>query len=774
MGVQVGEGGTQINYYYGERTWADGVVAPPLVDVSGVVHSPYRGLRPFEERDAAFFFGREAAADELLQRMSRQLDGTGMLVVSGVSGAGKSSLLRAGVLPRLRGAGLASAPGSASWPCLLFSPTQAPLDELSVRVARLAETDAAAVRRGLDSDPAGFALTARQAGLAQQGGAPEDPDRPRTTRRLILMVDQFEQLFTQCADEKERQAFIAALQAAANRRYGPALTAAALVVLGVRSDFEARCADYPQLAEGIQDRYLVTAMTDRQLRLVIMEPAKKAGSSIDDDLVDQMLRELRSQDRAVSGAGALPLLSYALDRAWRGRSGPGLTLADYERTGGIEGALATSAQRVYDRLTPSQRAAARQVFIRLTATGSDAVDTARRASPKELTQGKRPAEVADVEAVLETFAAERLLTLAADTVEISHEVLLTAWPLLRDTWLAETGADRIVVTRLHNAATEWAHGSHDPTFLYRGSQLKAATKTESRIEADPVRYPPLSDDERGFLRASRRARRRSLAFYGLVLLAACVIAGTALAYDPIHDAILRHQAQQLGPQALVDGGTAGVDNGPAAPGAVYQWVQVGSFYLDVHELTNQEYQICVDAGECTVPRESANDPSISENDPDEPVVNVTAYQAADFCAWTDQRLPTAEEWSRAASSRRAAVNAGLVIGDAHTYFGNLRELGNHSLVPVESTEFSAGRTDEGISDLFGNAYEWVATEVVDSDPSALELRDWNGQDPVPKVAIMGGSYREPAKPPKDLLFIPSYVDPAETANDFGFRCAQTK
>ena len=156
MGVQVGEGSTQINYCYNRLTWTDGVAPPPLVSVSGVIDSPYRGLSAFEERDAAFFFGREAAATQVLERMSRRLEGTGLLVVSGVSGAGKSSLLRAGVLPRMRGAGLASAPGSASWPCLVFTPGRAPLDELAVRVASLAGADAAAVRRGLAADPAGF------------------------------------------------------------------------------------------------------------------------------------------------------------------------------------------------------------------------------------------------------------------------------------------------------------------------------------------------------------------------------------------------------------------------------------------------------------------------------------------------------------------------------------------------------------------------------------------------------------------------------------------
>ena len=143
-----------------------------------VIASPYRGLNVFEEQDAAFFFGREAAATAVLDRMSRLLEGPGLLVVSGVSGAGKSSLLRAGVLPRIREAGLAAEPEAASWPCLVFTPTRAPLDELALRVAALAAADAAAVRQGLEAAPAWFALTARQAALARPPGRAGEIDGP--------------------------------------------------------------------------------------------------------------------------------------------------------------------------------------------------------------------------------------------------------------------------------------------------------------------------------------------------------------------------------------------------------------------------------------------------------------------------------------------------------------------------------------------------------------------------------------------------------------------
>ena len=279
-GVQVGERNTQIIYTYNDLTWTDGVAPPPLVSVSGVIDSPYRGLSAFEEQDAPFFFGREEASEKLLERLARLRDGPGLLVVSGVSGAGKSSLLRAGVLPRIRGAGLGSMPGSATWPCLVLTPGGSPLDELALRVAALAGTDAAAVRRGLEADPERFALTARQAAYAlppisggrttarrrrpkRRGQRPEqEPERqqPQAQRRLLLVIDQFEQVFTQCDDEGQRRAFATALCAAAGVGGEPGRAAAAIVVLGVRADFEARCADYPGLSAAIQDRYLVTTM----------------------------------------------------------------------------------------------------------------------------------------------------------------------------------------------------------------------------------------------------------------------------------------------------------------------------------------------------------------------------------------------------------------------------------------------------------------------------------------------------------------------------------
>jgi WD domain, G-beta repeat len=561
-GVLIGDRGTQINYFY-KGTWTDGVAPAPLVSTAGTITSPYRGLSAFGMRDAGLFFGRESAATDMLGLLSRRMDGPGLLVVSGVSGAGKSSLLHAGVLPRFRGAGLESAPEAGRWPCLVFTPGRAPLQELAVRVAPLARADAAAVWQGLAADPAGFALTAQAAALASSDSPAPDTDALAEAgqRRLLIVVDQCEQLFTRCEAEQERQAFITALHAAGTTGHGDRQLPAAIVVLVIRADFEARLADYPQLTEAVKDRYLLTGMTELQLRMAITQPAVAAGSSVDGDLVQILLAEVRTRAASSAGglsgpatgaAGVLPLLSHALDQAWRARAGEVLTVADYERSGGIESAVAESAESAYARLTDSQKEVARQVFTRLTTTSSHGTDTAARATRSDLIAGKNDAQIRDVDAVLEAFAAERLLAMAADTVEISHEALLTAWPLLRDTWLAETRADRIVRNRLQDTAEEWVRASRDQSFLYGGSRLEAATEAAGRIDSD-ARHTPLSQTEKDFLHASQRAARRRVhrvqGFVALLLTLVVGLAATAVvAIRADHTALLANQAttQQLG------------------------------------------------------------------------------------------------------------------------------------------------------------------------------------------------------------------------------------
>ncbi len=535
----------QIQYVSGGNTWTDRPGVPPLVAVSGQIDSPYRGLDAFEEEDGPFFFGRDNAVADVVARMARQVQsGTGPLMVSGVSGAGKSSLLHAGVRPALRAAGLAGVRGAEHWPWQILTPSSAPLTELAVGVATLAGADAESVRVTLERTPNAFALIARQAALAQ--AQPATGQSRASQPRLIVVVDQFEQLFIRCPSEAHRRAFIAALHAAAAAPDDPLQGPAALVVLLVREDFEARCTEYPELAVAVQDRYLVMPMNELELRAAVNEPARKAcGRSVDTALLETLLEEMRPRRRAseahppawgVCGVGLLPHMSHALDQAWRSRAEDSvLALADYTRVGGTLGALARTAQQTYDQLTTAQKITAREVFLWLTAATDDGINLAVRTTRTDLLHDRSPDQKRDLEAVLEAFAGKRLFTLANDTVEITHEVLLSTWPLLRDTWLAETHADRIIRTRLRNAARAWERSARDPSYLYAGSLLEAAAESAARIRSSPERHAPLGPTEEAFLRASDGARRRRIRIRqrliaALAALAVGLAATTALAY----------------------------------------------------------------------------------------------------------------------------------------------------------------------------------------------------------------------------------------------------
>ena len=356
-GVQVGDHNVQNNYhYYGQQ--GPQTTGPPQAVGDRL---PYRGLDPFGEVDQEFFFGRDDALNEVMHRMATTR--SGIVVVSGASGIGKTSLLRAGVLPRLRRNGLPGNAGAKNWPCLLFTPGVAPLDELAAQMAVLSGISVQEARRPLEANPQLFGRLARQAVLAQVRRYADLASHDlRDRQRLVLIIDQFEQLFTLCRDEGERRAFITALESAASPE--PSV----LVVLGLRADHESRCAEYPQLTAAMRERYLLAPMAERDLELAITQPAEQARSSVERALVERLLVEARG------GTGALPWVSHALVQAWEARAGDALTLADYEQAGRIATAAVDRAQVAYDALTENQRDTARQVFLQLGATHPDSTD----------------------------------------------------------------------------------------------------------------------------------------------------------------------------------------------------------------------------------------------------------------------------------------------------------------------------------------------------------------------------------------------------------------
>ncbi|MGD9047858.1 MAG: hypothetical protein PVF77_07380, partial [Anaerolineae bacterium] len=446
------------------------------------VPCPYMGLAVFEAEDAEYFFGRE----ELVAELTARLAGTRFLAVVGPSGSGKSSLVRAGLLPAVWAGAL---PDSKDWRTLVITPGAHPLEELAVRVALLNGYTAGALLRELEEDPRGLHLAVKQAlaDAASSGGKPDDAaasgKQPETVK-LLLVVDQFEEIFALCHDEAERQRFIDALLYAVE-----AVEGRVVVLPTIRADFYGRCADYPRLAARMSDGLLVGPMGEEELRAAIEQPAAVVGLRLEAGLADTILDDVAGEP------GALPLLSHALLETYERRRGAELTLSGYAATGGVAGAIAQTADTVYGELDPEDQALARSIFLRLTELGEEgAQDTRRRVSPEELvrTAEEGPA----VEAVLGTLAGARLITTGEDTVEVAHEALIREWPALRG-WLEEDREGLRIHRHLTEAAQEWERLGREPGELYRGARLAAVGEwAEMQSEA-------LNPLEREFVATSR-------------------------------------------------------------------------------------------------------------------------------------------------------------------------------------------------------------------------------------------------------------------------------
>ncbi|MFB7499350.1 hypothetical protein ACFC09_32495 [Streptomyces sp. NPDC056161] len=451
---------------------------------------PYAGLSPFEASDADRFFGRERLTDDLEGRVR----GTRFVAVFGASGSGKSSLLRAGLIPRVSG-------GEASWTALVLTPGPHPFEECAARLAALSGFSAVALHDDLRTNPRALHLTLLQL-LAQQPPEAE----------LLLVVDQFEEIFTLCADAEERAAFITSLLTASS-----AANSRTRVVLGVRADFYAACSQHPDLVGALQDsQLLVGPMTTDELRRAITQPAVQAESTVEGPLLARVVAEATGQ------AGVLPLVSHAMRETWRRRRGNTLTLSGYESVGGITHALANTAETVYNSFTGPQQRLAQGIFLRLVSLNDGTEDSKRRLARDELDPS--------AEAVVDALARARLVTLDTDSVEITHEALLQAWPRLSG-WISEDRAGLLIQQQLTDAATAWEREQRDTSALHRGSRLAVAQEW-AQAHADEGR---LSRRAQEFLAASSRhqgrgvrRRRAAVAALSLLTVLAVVAAGIAL------------------------------------------------------------------------------------------------------------------------------------------------------------------------------------------------------------------------------------------------------
>lgn len=480
--------------------WKDAEAAAGAAgpDDGGDAPAPYRGLARFEPGDHALFFGRDGLVEQLCDLVVAHR----FAAVSGASGSGKSSLLRAGFLPRVR-------EDIAGREC-----------EAVLRVftpgVRPAETY-------------GHLLTVAE-------GEPES----------WVVVDQFEEVFTLCRDETERARFLDLLLTARDP------DSRLRVIIAVRADFNARCAEHPGLADALRDGGLaVRPMTADELREAVVRPAQAAGLLVERSLAATVVEEVLDRP------GALPMLSHALLETWRRRKGRMLTTAAYEAAGGIDGAIAASAEAVYGQLSPPQAVAARHLLLRLVEPGRGTVDTGRPLTRDELLECVHP----DVPVVAERLARARLLTVDEDGVRLAHESLIGRWPRLHR-WIDRDRERLRHLRQLTEAARAWREHDRDPGTLYRGTRL---ARTEE-VFPDHLRDPGLTEGERAFLtaafaaraaecRAVARSTRRSRTLVGALsaVLAVALVAGLAAWRQ--HDDNLRQRTENTARRvaAVADG-----------------------------------------------------------------------------------------------------------------------------------------------------------------------------------------------------------------------------
>ncbi len=485
-----------------------GPATPARVAAEGIC--PFKGLASFEPVDADYFFGRERLVAELVAR----LVGAGFLGIVGPSGSGKSSVLRAGLLPALAGGVL---PGSGGWRRLLLRPGERPLEEL---------------RRVLVSgakDPLAEALDA----------LPADA-------RLLLAVDQLEELFTACRSDAERAAFADTLARAAADPDGRAV-----VVVALRADFYGRFAAYPGLAELLGgNQVLVGPMQASELRRAVELPAGRVGLRVEPELADALVDDVEGEP------GALPLLSTALLELWQKRQDNTLTLAAYRESGGVHGAVARLAEGTYARIPDERKPLVRALMLRLVGEGEGDAPVRRRAPLAELDL-ERNEDVADV---LATLADSRLVTVSEGSVEVAHEALLREWPRLRE-WIEEDAEGRRLRRHITQAASEWDAAGRDRGELYRGARLAAALDwtADHALDVNELEREFVTESREASEQEAKRARRTNrrlrVLLAGVAVLLAAAVAGGMLAVNQrgeARDAETAQLAQRLGAQALVE------------------------------------------------------------------------------------------------------------------------------------------------------------------------------------------------------------------------------
>ncbi len=504
-----------------------GSISVAVGDVSSLC--PYKGMAAFQPEDAGLFFGRDELIDTLIARMHDHP----VLVIGGPSGSGKSSLLRAGLIPRLQRGAIA---GSQQWNVALFNPGSDAVGELIHQLTRLRPESTERLRR---SD-------------LPHGGRRFLDDGPAA----FLAIDQFEELFTLNSHRADQELFLDTLAAMTESVHSRIRVAVAL-----RADFYGTCAGHPWLADRINEaQVLVGPLSRSELREAIVTPAQRAGLHVEDGLADTIVSDVGP------GVGGLPLVGHALMETWLRRRGNLLTIEGYQAAGTVSGAIAQRAEHVCEQLSEAEQETARRLLLRLTNPGEGTPDTRRRVPLTDLQADPQMAQVID------KLASARLLTVDEGSAEVAHEALLQSWPRLRR-WIDDDRENLRTRRRIGSAAVEWAAQDRVPGLLYRGTPLATALEwyDNHRGDIDPVAMEFLDasrierdkdEEERRIVEArGRRNRRRAvsaLAFLAVAAVVASLVAFIALRRSQMNE----EEAQLQQVQALAAAASGNVSTQP--------------------------------------------------------------------------------------------------------------------------------------------------------------------------------------------------------------------
>jgi WD40 repeat protein len=413
--------------------------------------NPFKGLRAFSEADAENFFGRETLVQQLLARMAEGGDLSRFLAVIGPSGSGKSSVVRAGLIPALRRGGL---PGSENWFVVDMLPGKHPFEELEASLLRVAVNPPESLLSQLKDGARGLLRAVRRI-------LPADD-----SVELVLMIDQFEEVFTLIEDETERALFLESLATAALDE-----RSRVRVLVTLRADFTDKPLRYVDFGELLNRRFeFVLPLTPDEIERAVVGPVQRVGLKLEKGLVSTIIRDVGNQP------GTLPLLQYALSELFEKRDSRMLTNKAYKEIGGVLGALGRSAEAIYVGMGEAGRAAARQLFLRLVTLGEGKEDTRRRVLREEI-EALQEDHQAAIRKIIDLFGKARLLSFDRDpltrgaTIEVAHEALLHEWTRLRE-WLNESRADVRIQRQLANAMQEWNNAGQDTSFLMTGSRLE--------------------------------------------------------------------------------------------------------------------------------------------------------------------------------------------------------------------------------------------------------------------------------------------------------------